>query len=491
MATRFFCPVLVIIACLFGCRAPGDAPARQVALAPCHVKGVELDMRCGTLDVAENRDKPEGTRLKVWFAIMPAIAKGSVLDPIVVLAGGPGQSDSSVAGLVMPLFAKLNRNRDIVFIDQRGTGHSGALNCPPPKGSSLIASQLDPNVVIDSLDACARAFHEHGIDVTHYLTTDAAQDIDAVRSALGYSRINLWAASYGTRLALEYLRLYPDSARSAVLDGPAPSSLQLPLAAGADTDRALDALIRNCASEIRCKSAHPQLEHDLDALFAKVDDKSLAVTLTDPVTGEKMPLVLSSDVLASWLRTPLYSALTASLVPQAILDAASGNVDSLAALNLSVGGDVIDELSLGMHLSVVCSEDLANVDQAQVTALASTRFRSAFFDLYEKMCAHWPTRKVPAAFFAAPHSSVPVLILAGGLDPATPPAHGEAILPGLSQGRMLVAPNLGHGVSESACAPDLIYRFFREADARSLDGSCLTRLPRPLFFEPIKAKDAA
>lgn len=464
---------------------------RHVPLAACHLKGIEVELRCGHLTVAEDRAKTDkkDAHLDVWFAVMPAIARTAVLDPVIVLAGGPGQSDSSVAGLVMPLFAKLNRNRDIVFIDQRGTGHSSPLNCPPPKGATSLASQLDPALVLDSLDACARGFRDRGIDVTHYLTTDAAMDIDEVRRALGYGQINLWAASYGTRLALEYLRLYPTQLRSAVLDGPNPSNMQLPLSAAVDTDRALDAILKGCAAEARCARAHPNLSNDLDVLFAKLKANPLQLTLTDPLTGTASALKLTPDTFAAWVRQPLYSPVTASLVPEAIVKASGGDLGPLAALNLAVTGDVIDELSLGMHLSVVCSEDMAAVKPEQLKALASSRFGTAFYDLYHDMCAHWPSRSLPDAFFALPHADAPVLILAGGLDPATPPVHGEVLLPGLPNGHLLIAPNLGHGISEQACAPELIDQFVRHPDKSKLDGNCLAMLPMPTFFEPLLGRE--
>jgi len=461
---------------------------RHVALIACHVKGIEVELRCGKVSVAEDRTRagPNATHLEVWFAIMPAIARSGVLDPVIVLAGGPGQSDSSVAGLVMPLFAKLNRNRDIVFIDQRGTGHSSPLNCPPPKGATSLASQLDPALVLDSLDNCAKGFHDRGIDVTHYLTTDAAEDIDDVRRALGYAQINLWAASYGTRLALEYLRLYPAFLRSAVLDGPDPSSLQLPVAAAFDTDRALDAVLKACASQARCAKDHPDLSNELDALFAKLKSAPLQVVLSDPMTGRMTPFKLTTDTFASWIRQPLYSPITASLVPEAIVKASTGDFGALAALNLAVSGDVMDQLSLGMHLSVVCSEDLAHVKPEQVQALSSTRFGTSFYDFYKDMCMHWPTRPLPAAFFIYPRADTPILILAGGMDPATPPAEAKALLEGLRNARLLVAPSLGHGISEQACGPDLIDQFFRWIKPLALDGTCLQKLPAPQFFEALK-----
>ena len=484
--TRILIALLAVVgATLSGCDQPVRPSLRSAATSVCHLKGIDSELRCGSIEVPENRTaQPVGRKVRLWFAVNPAVARNALDDPVIVIAGGPGQSASSVAGVLMPLFSKLNRTRDIIFLDQRGTGHSEPLDCPPPKGMDDLASQLNPDLMIASLPDCAKGFAKRGIDVTHYLTEDAAADLDDLRRALGYDRLNLWSASYGTRVALEYLREFPAAVRSVVLDGAAPSSLHLPLDLAIDADQSLSTTINLCKKDDLCNRLHPGLNASLDQLFYRLNQGKEIAHVSDPVTGSMANIPFSTDTFASWLRTPLYNALTTSLVPEAVADAAAGDYDVLAALNLSVSGDVFDQLSLGMHLSVVCSEDMSGVSDAMIEATLQTRFQDSFYRFYQAMCHDWPTRPVDAGFFTPVLASAPVLILAGGRDPATPPRHSTPLLAGLPNARLLIAKNLGHGISLVACAPDLIEQFVREGSAAKLDGSCLEDLPSPPFFVP-------
>ncbi len=488
------CLVLVLVALsgavLSGCDASQVSGGRSSALAPCHLKGIDTELRCGTISVLENRDDhtPTARHIRVWFAVLPSVARNPTTDPVIVIAGGPGQAASSVAGIVMPLFAKLNRTHDIVFIDQRGTGHSAPLTCAPPKGITDLASQLDPQLMLASLPQCFNDFARKHVDVTHYLTEDAVADLEEVRRALGYGPVNLWGASYGTRVALEFLRAYPNQVRSAVLDGVAPSSLRLPLDLAVDADQALSAMIAACSSDAGCSTRYPGLARQVDQLFDSLSHGSFNARIVDPVTGTVSHVPLGSDTFSAWLRQPLYNPLTASLAPLAVASAASGDFGTLAALNLSVSGDVFDQLSLGMHLSVVCSEDMAHVSDADLAAVMHTRFKDSFYTFYQRMCDSWRARFVPDAFFAPLVSDRPILMLEGGRDPATPARHAQSLLPTLSKARLIISPNLGHGISSAGCAPDLIDQFIRTTDASRLDARCLEGLPATPFFVPPVAK---
>ena len=140
-----------------------------------------------------------------------------------------------------------------------------------------------------------------------------------------------------------------------------------------------------------------------------------------------------------------------------------------------------------MHLSVICSEDMPRITAADLAAVSSTLFGRALVDDFIRACRLWPHGRVPGDFYEPVRADTPVLILSGGIDPATPPRHGEQVAAGLPNSRHLVAPQLGHGVSGRGCAPRLIESFIRTANAKSLDGKCLERIPRPLFVLPLGA----
>lgn len=502
--TGVVCRVMigVLVAAAAGCsRAPGTV-AVVASLDACRLKGIEIALRCSTIVVAEDRDTgadAAGRRIPIRFAVIPALAAKPEADPVFVLAGGPGQAATDVAAQVYPLFRKLNQERDIVLVDQRGTGGSHALSCDAETGGDTFADRFDTARTDGQVAACATRLARDA-DLTRYGTADAVGDLDDVRKRLGYRSINLWGASYGTRVALEYLRQFPEYVRTMTLDGVAPASMKLPLAFGVDTYAALVRLERDCAADANCRSRYPALSSDITGLFARLQAGSTPVDVKHPLTGATQRVSMTSAGLASLLRAPLYVGLTASLVPAAVRRAAAGDYDALAALASTLGAGRERDIALGMHLSVLCGEDVASIDAADVEAarVEATRstidgrpnpFASIYLEQYRRLCAHWPARRPPDGFFASlagrPGADVPTLLLSGGLDPATPPAHASTVASQLTRGRAVVAPNVGHGVSGQGCAPDLIERFVRGADAAPLDPKCLEAIPRPPFFTPV------
>lgn len=453
--------------------------AAAAELSPCRLPGLAQEVRCGRIEVAENPQAPDGRRLQVHFAVVPAIAKNKAPDPLFVLAGGPGQSASSIAALAMPVFARVNARRDIVFVDQRGTGQSNALGCPKKKEAPRLAAVFDTRRQIDELAECLRTLDA---DTRHYATWIASNDLDAVRAALGAERINLWGASYGTRLALDYLRQFPQRVRTAVLDGVAPPDMALPASFAADSEAALAALLAACARDTGCRAKYPRLGAHVDALFARFGAAPVAVTIAHPLTGEAERVPLTRTALATALRLPLYLPTLAALLPHAIERAAQQDFAPLAAMLTAATGTEALQLAQGMHFAVICAEDMPRIDAAARGAAAATRFGTAFVELYEYACAHVPHAPAPPEFYALPRADAAVLILSGGVDPVTPPRHGTRVAKALVNARHLVAPHLGHGVSAHGCAPELIARFVRQGGFDGIDGACLERLPAPPFF---------
>ncbi len=464
--------------------------AADVALAPCRLKGIDRELRCGVVDVPEDPDLPDGRRLAIRFAVVPALAKNKAPDPVFVLAGGPGQAAMRVAGLMQPVMSRLNARRDIVYVDQRGTGESNALACERGRKVLSLSESVDPSRAVAQLDECVRALQGRA-DLRQYATWIAMRDLEAVRTALGSARINLWGGSYGTRAALEYVRQFPQRVRSVVLDGVAPATMALPASFAIDSDAALKTLLAACAADTGCRTHYPQLDADLQRLLF-IAERGTRVSVTHPLTGEAETLLLDRTVLAGMLRSPLYAPQLAAVLPFALAQAGRGNYDPLFALYSALTGRMSENLAEVMHFAVVCAEDMPRTGADQRAAAAATRFGTSFLDLYERACARIQVREVPAAFYGAPTADVPVLILSGGADPVTPPRHGEWVAKTLPRALHLVAPHLGHGVTQHGCAPELIGRFVRQADEPARgpfagiedgrDADCLARLPAPLPF---------
>lgn len=483
-------PGLALLAVLALPAAAGAAVTQP--LAPCRLHGIERAVSCGAVSVPEDPDRPEDRMLSIRYAVVPALAKNKAADPLFVLAGGPGQAATKVAALMQPVMSRLNARRDIVYVDQRGTGGSNALACERQRSPLSIADSVDPTRALAQLTACVSVLQKHA-DTRQYATWIALRDLDAVRAALGAERINLWGGSYGTRAALEYLRQFPGRVRSVVLDGVAPATMALPASFAVDAEAALARLLDACRAEAACRAQYPQLEAEIGRLLF-VAGRGTRITLTHPLTGESESLLLDRTVLAGLLRAPLYVPQFASVLPFALAQAGRGNYDPLITLNSALAGRMGENFAEVMHFAVVCAEDLPRVTAAQREAAAATRFGTGFIELYERACTQVPVRPVPPDFYALPQADVPVLILSGGADPVTPPRHGEAVAQALPRALHRVAPNLGHGVSHHGCAPEMIARFVRQADAPGRgpfagiedgkDADCLARLPAPPAFRP-------
>jgi len=433
------------------------------------------------------RQRAAGTKIDVHYVVVPATARRKLPDAVFMLAGGPGQSAIALAPSVLPLFARLNNRRDIVFVDQRGTGKSAPLECEDPRHQPL-AEQADAlaqeRQVLKCLDTLARGpFGRDGL--RHFTTPVAMQDLEAVREQLGGERINLVGGSYGTRAALDYLRQFPQAVRRVVLDGVAPPDMALPGAASLDTQAAFDALLAACERESKCRQRYPDLRADWAALLRSLPR---TVTVAHPLTGQPERFTLTRETLLGLARGPLYAPALAAALPAALAEAAQGRVEALAGLNALLLPRRGGVLAMGMHFSVVCSEDAPRM--AQATDPAGADFGDALAAVYSRVCAVWPRGELPAAFYTLPASAVPVLVFSGGLDPATPPRHGERVAKALGPKALhVVVPNAGHGVMGVGCASDVMFRFIAadsDAQALQVDASCVKGIPRPHAFLPVE-----
>lgn len=458
------------------------APGEPMGLVPCRVAGLKHEVLCGSVARALDPARPDGPRIAVHYVVVPATARDKRPDPVFFFAGGPGQSAIALAGSVLPLFQRLGNRRDLVFIDQRGTGRSAALECEREEGRPL-AWQLDAERGIQRLANCLRNLREqpHG-DLRQYTTTIAMADAEAVRAAIGAPHVNLVGGSYGTRAALEYLRQFPDRVRRVVLDGVAPPDMVLPASMGEDVAAALEQLFADCTRDAACAARHPRLRAQWRELLSRMP---VQASVIDPASGRLVPVTLSPDALASAVRGPLYAPALAAALPFAIGEAAEGRYGALVGLAGSLGGGSrATRLAEGMHFAVVCAEDMPRAPAgAEAGALAAAYARP-----YRALCADLPRADVPQDFYRLPASAVPVLVFSGTLDPVTPPRHGERAVQALGpKARHVVVPNAGHGVLAIGCTRELLQRFVAaelDAEALAVDAGCLTRLPRPPAFEP-------
>jgi len=471
---------VALAAALFAATAQAATP-----LKPCRIDGIPNELQCGSLQRPLDPARPDGVKVDIHYLVVPAMARNKQPDAVLMLAGGPGQSAIGVASRVLPRLSRLNNRRDLVFIDQRGTGRSAPLECPD-ETKLPITEQLDTAAQMRRLDACRATLEKlpYG-DLRFFTTTIAMQDMEAVREALAVPQWNLVGGSYGTRVALEYLRQFPTKVRRTVIDGVAPPDMVLPASFSPDTQAALDKLI-----EAHAKT-HPELSADWQKLLASLPRQ---VTVAQPLTGEPERFTVDRELLLRAVRPPLYQPALAAALPAAIHAAATeGRFEGLFGLTTAFAGGKGMKLAAGMHFSVICAEDVPRL--AGATDKPGEDYRTVDADMYARVCKTWPRADVPADFYTLPPAPSPVLVMSGGADPATPARHGERVAKALAAGhpervQHVVVPEAGHGVMAVGCVRDLMFRFIdAKTDAAALpqEAACATRIPRPAAFQPVQA----
>ena len=438
-----------------------------VELETCRLEGVSFALSCTEIEVYENRETREGRTLKLKVAVAPALAPQPAPDPIFILAGGPGQAATEVAGMLMPAFERLRRNRDLVFVDQRGTGASNPLHCledQPLDIQTQLQLEVDPKAFQECLDG-------YDADVRHYGTTVAMADLDEVREKLGYAQVNLLGFSYGTRAALEYLRRYPERVRTATLDGVAPMQLFLPLSMGVDAEPVLDDLFKRCRDDAACNAAFPDLETRVRTGLQRLEAERPTVTVTHPTTGKVAKVQVGRDHIMGSIRTILYSADFSMLVP--ILFTRALESQDFNPLFAFSGGAGPAGMALGMHMSVVCTEDwpFFTIEQLQETNRDTLVGSQLLSEMY-KVCETWPKGAIPEDFRQPVRSDRPVLLLSGALDPVTPPKWGEVAKETLSNAHHEVVPGVGHNAIIQLCARRMVEAFIEGADVNALGTDC-------------------
>ncbi len=461
--------LLALAAVAAGCGEHG-APARALALADCRLPRLAVAAQCGELEVPENRGAPNGRRIRLTVAVLPANTLTPKPDPLFMLAGGPGQAATGLgpfaAGLV-----EVRRNRDIVLVDQRGTGRSSPLDCAAWRHQDGIDAAIETDPV-PKAQACAGELAARGVDPAQYTTAASVADLDELRGALGYDRINVWGGSYGSRLALEYLRRHPARVRSLVLDGVVPPRVTPLLDVWPTREAALAAVLAACAASPACAAAHPDPGAALAAIGAHLGPEGREVALVDPRTGAPRKLRLTPDQVIAAVQAPLYVPELASLLPEAIGLAAAGDFGPLFASASFLTAEVDEQFDTALHFSVTCTDDAPRLTPARIAAALDGLRTAELARRVLAVCAVWPHGAAPADAATPVASDVPALILSGGLDPVTPPAYGAEVARTLPHSRQVVAAGYGHIVSPHACAPRLIAAFVDDP-AGALPAGCV------------------
>ena len=459
--------------------------------APCRIGTESATARasCATLAVPLDPRDPGAGTLELALARVEARDRRPAADPLVFLAGGPGQSARDVWPSVAGAFADVTRRRDVLLIDQRGTGASRALDCPD-EGPEAAPTLADPDTGDDG-DAIAAAVAESraclaslDADPALFTTSVAVADLERVRVALGIGRWNLYGVSYGTRVAMHYARRHPERARALILDAVVPPGVPLGADLAVHAQRALDRVFARCARERGCAEAFPDIAGRTRALVAALAEAPRTIVREGVASGRPERERFTREDLAATLRLLTYSAWGASLVPSMLHEAVEHDHFGPLARQGSMQSRALDAaLATGMHHAVVCTEDLPFVDvEAAARAAADTYLGGDAIRALAAACGPWPRGRADDDLHAPLALELPALVLSGGADPITPPEFGEAVLAGLERARHVVNAGQGHMQAPLGCTPRLMARFLEEPDPATLPLDCLERLAPPPFF---------
>lgn len=435
---------------------------------------------CAPFEVPEDWNAPDGgRRIGLRLALVASDAAAAEPDPVVLLAGGPGQSAVESWPSVAAAFAPLLRHRHVLLLDQRGTGGSNALTCPRAAGD--LEQGFDAARVRQQAEECLARVSKHA-DPRHYTTAMALRDLEAVREALGSPLLDLVGVSYGTRVAQQYMKRYPAAVRSVVLDSAVPNDQVLGSEFAANLDDSLRAQLGACTATPACAKAFGDPWQDLRTLHATLQATPLHADYRDPIDNLPRQAHLDGIALAMLARMYAYMPETAALLPLAVARAQDGDAAPLLGQLHMLGRDLESLGENAMQYSVTCAEDAPWL-QARAQD-ADTLLGNVLTDMFVATCSVWP-RGDRAGDFAEPaRGDTPVLLLAGEFDPVTPPRYAEQIAKDLPHSRVLVAKGQGHSVMGRGCLPRLVGEFVAKPDAAALDAGCIADFgPTPAFLD--------
>lgn len=463
---------------IVGSRRSHDADLTPV---PCRAPGLDEVIRCATRFVPENREDPESRRIPLNIVILPA-RQPSPAGALFHFAGGPGQAATEQAAGNARRFGPIRERRDVVMIDQRGTGHSNGLPCrldDPIERTLLLFGGIFPRRAVE---ACRDTLSQRA-DLRFYHTAVAARDVDDVRGWLGYESIDLYGGSYGTRAALAYLRQYPGRVRTATLRGVLAPSGSLSLDNAKDAQASLDLLFHECETDARCTSAYPELEREFDSVRARLAQEPVAIRVRDPLTGDSVAVEITTGVFAGAVRRMLMDAELWRVIPSTIHRAARGDFGVLrTGIERTIG--IASSLYWGMGISVVCAEDPPLIARRDIAAETGGSFMGGDqARALVALCPIWPAGTPPAGYDQPVRVDVPVLVLSGRLDPTTPPRWGEEVARALPRSMHLVMEGVSHAPFPE-CAVQVMADVVERGTVDGVDTSCVSTLTRGEFAVP-------
>jgi len=438
-----------------------------------------LIAQCATATTSFTYEEDDTRTLDLHIAKIPARQSPARPDPVVLLAGGPGQSATESFPALIHAFRSINENRDLILIDQRGTGSSHRLDCEASvPGDDL---EFDSTIVRAHSEACLQ---EQTLDTRYFTTSIAVRDLDAVRKLLNLDSWNIYGISYGTRVAIHYMRRYPESVRTSILDAVVPPQVTLGADVAVHAQEALEKLFTRCSESTDCADAFPQISQRTQQLLDRLKAEPVSVSYEDVSTGSIRNLELTNKHLAITLRLMTYSAYGVAILPSMLFDAYENkNYAPLARQAMMQTESLGSTIATGLHNAIICTEDAPEkISADQKTAAAETYLGDEIIDALHANCAPWPSGIIDSDFKDPLVSDIPTLILSGAADPITPASYGNIVADTLTNQLHIVNDHQGHMQMPLGCVPRLMAMVIDSGSIENLDSTCLNRLYAPAFF---------
>ncbi|HZS46239.1 MAG TPA: alpha/beta hydrolase [Blastocatellia bacterium] len=455
----------------------------RLTLQPCHLAPGDLDAKCGTYEVFEDRAAKTGRKISLNIVVVPALNPNPAPDPVFWLHGGPGAAATATAPAVRGGFlAGVHQDHDVVFVDQRGTGKSNGLMCDMGDDPSNLQKYFSDLFLLDDVRQCREKL-EKIANLKLYTTPIAMDDLDEVRDALGYDKIDIVAASYGTIAAQVYMRQHPDHVRAVFLGGVANTAIKQPLPFAQAAQHALDLLFVDCAADEPCHNAFPDLKKEFETVLARFDKGPVTAELINPKTREKESVKITRGNFVEHLRLFLYTTNFGRFLPLVIHRAYEN--DYLPFESISVAYNPGGIVSRGMYMTVTCSESIPFITEKDIVSQTKGTFLGDYrVRTHIEGCKEWPKADIPKSYIQPVKSDLPVLLISGEVDGSTPPWLGEEVVESLKNGRQVKIRYYGHQL-DGPCLFGILNEFIEKGSAKSVDTSCTDKIKRPPFATEI------
>jgi pimeloyl-ACP methyl ester carboxylesterase len=473
---------LVLLAALL---LASDAFAETLELEDCRISAgpgaPSLKARCATLQRPLDPTGTESGEIELRVVVVPALNLTPEPDPFVPIAGGPGQGSVQFYAAYSSAFEAVRRNRDILLVDQRGTGESSRMDCPVDE--ELVEGQYSRELTIEyTRDCLAELPH----DPRFFTTSVAVADLEAIREALAYPALNLYGVSYGSRVAQHFARRYPDATRTIVLDGVVPPQVPLGPEIATESQKAVDRILARCSEDKHCNERFPELQETFKRVVEGLKQSPVNIEAPHPSSGRFERLLFGHSEMAVAVRLLAYNPRTIALLPLLIDEAGKGNYVPLASQYQMTMIAMSDAMAIGMHNAVMCSEDAPRLaaEDIDYDGLSATYMGAMQMKALEAICSVWPAGPTDAEINTPLATDLPVLLLSGDADPITPPRYADMAAENLSRSKHVVGKHQGHGQISVGCMPRLVAKFVDTADPDAVDSACVERsFVMPFFLD--------